>query len=158
MMRFICSLTTLILALWVSISSGKEINEPVVNLVKTTVTAIKADAPQTLESILFGDHPYKDQDDPSLYVFVLDTTLTVAAHPIFPHLAGTNLAGKPDTRGKLFREEMLDKAVNKGSGWVDYYYLNPKTQQEALKLSYFELVTGSDGKQYIVGSGKYATK
>lgn len=130
-------------------------DEEVVTLVKETRTVIEKNAEQTFESILFGDHPYKNENNPSLYVFVLDTELTVAAHPIYPHMAGVNLKGKPDVKGKMFREEMLEKALKDGSGWVKYHYFNPKTKQAMLKISYFELANGSNGKKYIVGSGRY---
>jgi polar amino acid transport system substrate-binding protein len=70
-------------------------------------------------------------------------------------MMGQNLKGKPDVKGKMFREEMLEKALKDGSGWVEYHYFNPKTQRATLKLSYFELANGSDGKKYIVGSGRY---
>ena len=80
------------------------------------------------------------------------------AHPIKPQNVGKNLKGKPDIKGKMFRDEMREIALKQGSGWVDYYYLNPKLKKETHKKSYFELVKGSDGKSYIVGSGKYFDK
>lgn len=134
---------------------ASQTDEEIINLVKETRANIETNAEQTLDNILFAEHPYKDQDNPSLYVFVLDTDLTVAAHPIMPHLAGENLKGKPDVKGKMFREEMLEKALQDGHGWVDYHYLNPQTKQVVRKISYFELTNGNDGKKYIVGSGKY---
>jgi signal transduction histidine kinase len=82
----------------------------------------------------------------------------VVAHAIKPQNRGKNLKGKPDIKGKMFRDEILAKALSDGSGWVDYYFVNPKTKQEAQKTSYFELVNGSDGKNYIVGCGKYVKK
>jgi polar amino acid transport system substrate-binding protein len=133
-------------------------DEEIIALVKETRSAVEENADQTFESILFGEHPYKNENNSSLYVFVLDTELTVAAHPIYPHLAGVSLKGKPDVKGKMFREEMLAKALKDGSGWVKYHYSNPKTKQAMLKLSYFELAHGSDGKKYIVGSGRYLDK
>lgn len=127
----------------------------VIKLVKETRLALETNVVHTLESINFAEHPYKNENNPSLYVFVLDISLTVAAHPIMPHIVGENLKGKPDVQGKMFREEMVEKALKDGSGWVNYHYLNPKTKQVARKISYFELANGSDGKKYIVGSGKY---
>ena len=144
----------LLLISFVNITSAQT-NEEIIYLVKETRAAIEKNSEQTFESILFGDHPYKNENNPSLYVFVLDAKLTVAAHAIMPHMAGVNLKGKPDVKGKMFREEMLEKALKDGSGWVKYHYFNPKTKQATLKLSYFELANGSDGKKYIVGSGRY---
>ena len=71
------------------------------------------------------------------------------------HIVGENLKGKPDVKGKMFREEMLEKALKDGSGWVDYHYFNPNIKQATRKISYFELANGSNGINYIVGSGKY---
>ena len=155
-MRTIPNLAGIILLLCFTINIvAAQTEEQVINLVKVTRAALEKDAEPTIDSILFAEHPYKNRDNPSLYVFVLDTNLTVAAHPIMPHIVGENLKGKPDVKGKMFREEMLEKALKHGSGWVDYHYFNPKTRQNTLKTSYFELAHGSDGIQYIVGSGKY---
>jgi polar amino acid transport system substrate-binding protein len=155
LLNFCGILLLLILSVnYVSAQTNEEV-VALLALVKETRAAIEKNAEHTFESILFGDHPYKNEDNPSLYVFVLDTDLTVAAHPIMPHMAGNNLKGKPDLKGKMFREEMLEKALKDGKGWVKYHYFNPKTRQPTLKISYFELANGSDGKKYIVGSGRY---
>ena len=132
--------------------------EEVVALVKQTKSAIEKNSPLTFEKINAGVHPYKNSADPSLYVFILDSELNVAAHAIKPHNVGKNLQGRPDVKGKMFRDEMQKKALSDGRGWVDYYYLNPKTKKITHKNSYFELAEGSDGKKYIVGSGKYFDK
>lgn len=130
-------------------------DEEVIALVKETRSAIEKNADDAFKRILNGEHPFKNRSNPSEYVFILDTGLNVVAHPIKPHTVGKNLKGKPDSKGKMFRDEILARALKHGSGWVDYHYLNPKTKQETHKKSYFELVMGSDRKQYIVGSGKY---
>ena len=129
--------------------------EEVVALVKQTKTAIESNALQTFARVNRAEHPYKNKDNPALYIFVFDTDLTVVAHAIKTKVIGKNVKGKPDIKGKKFRDEMLKIAKKDGSGWVDYYFLNPKTKKEAHKTAYFELAKGSDGKEYIVGSGKY---
>jgi polar amino acid transport system substrate-binding protein len=155
-MKSIPSLFGIILLLSFSVNPvAAQTEEEVIELVKETRAALEKNTEQTLESIVFAEHPYKNQNNPSLYVFVLDTNLTVAAHPIMSHIVGENLKGKPDVKGKMFREEMLEKALKNGSGWVDYHYPNPQTKKVARKYSYFELANGSDGKKYIIGSGKY---
>ena len=53
---------------------------------------------------------------------------------------------------------MLEKAHKDGKGWVDYYFLNPKTKKTEHKTAYIELAVGNNGKGYIVGSGKYFNK
>ena len=130
-------------------------NEEAVALVEQTAMDIEENALQTLARINRAEHPYKNKDNPSLYVFVLDTDLTVNGHPIKTKVIGKNMKGKPDIKGKMFRDEFLSVARKDGSGWVDYYFLNPKTQKEEHKTSFMKLVKGSDGKEYIVGCGKY---
>ena len=129
--------------------------EEAVALVEQTTKDIEKNALQTLARINRAEHPYKNKDNPSLYIFVLDTDLTVNGHPIKTKVIGKNMKGKPDIKGKMFRDEFLAVARKDGSGWVDYYFLNPKTQKEEHKTSFIKLVKGSDGKEYIVGCGKY---
>ena len=137
------------------ISFAAQTSEEVITLVKQTKSDIEKNSQQTFERINKAEHPYKNKDNPSLYVFVFDTELTVVAHAIKAKVVGKNVKGKPDIKGKMFRDEILEKATTNGSGWVDYYFLNPKTKKEEHTTSYFELANGSDGKEYIVGSGKY---
>ena len=132
--------------------------EEVVALVKQTKAAIEKNALQTLARVNRAEHPYKNKNNPSLYIFVFDTDLTVVAHAIKTKVIGKNVKGKPDIKGKKFRDEMLVKARKDGKGWVDYYFLNPKSKKTEHKTAYIELAKGNDGKSYIVGSGKYVGK
>lgn len=139
-------------------ASSAQTTEEVVALVKQTKAAIEENALQTFARINRAEHPYKNKDNPSLYVFVFDTDLTVVAHAIKTKVVGKNVKGKPDVKGKKFRDEMLEIAQKDGSGWVDYYFLNPKSKKTEHKTAYIELAVGNDGKGYIVGSGKYYDK
>lgn len=157
-MKRIYSNLFFLLVLGLSAIASAQTNEEVVALVKQTKSEMEKNTVLTLKKVNAGEHPYKDAKNPSLYVFILDIDLNVAAHAIKPHNVGKNLKGKPDIKGKMFRDEFQKKALANGKGWVDYYYLNPKSKEESHKESYIELVRGSDGKQYIVGSGKYFDK
>ena len=75
-------------------------------------------------------------DKGDLYVFAYDTSATIVAHPKNPKLIGKNLLDVPDTDGKLFRKEIVETAKSKGSGWVDYKYLNPETKKVEAKTTY----------------------
>lgn len=130
-------------------------SEEVIDLVKQTKAAVEKNALQTFARINRAEHPYKNKDNPSLYIFVFDTDLTVVAHAIKTKVIGKNVKGKPDVKGKKFRDEMLAKAQKDGKGWVDYYFMNPKSKKTEHKTAYFELAKGNDGKSYIIGSGKY---
>jgi cytochrome c len=75
-------------------------------------------------------------DKGDLYVFAYDMSATMIAHPKNPKLIGKNLLDVPDTDGKLFRKEIAETAKTKGSGWVDYKYLNPETRKVEAKTTY----------------------
>jgi len=155
-MKKICYLILGLLFLTVTATFATAItNEEAVSLVEQTAMDLEKNALQTLARINRAEHPYKNKDNPSLYVFVLDTDLTVNGHPIKTTLIGKNMKGKPDIKGKMFRDEFLEVVQKDGSGWVDYYFLNPKTQKEEHKTSFVKLVKGSNGIEYIVGCGKY---
>src|SRR5271165_705776 len=79
-------------------------------------------------------------DKGELYVFAYDLQGVMLAHPKNPSLIGQNLTNVPDTEGKLFRKEIVEKAKSHGSGWVDYVYLNPETNKQEHKSTYFEKV------------------
>jgi len=76
-------------------------------------------------------------DKGELYVFAYDLQGVMLAHPKNPSLIGKNLIDVPDTEGKLFRKEIVEKAKSQGSGWVDYMYLNPETNKQEHKTTYF---------------------
>jgi len=79
-------------------------------------------------------------DKGELYVFAYDLQGIMLAHPKNPALIGQNLINVPDIEGKLFRKEIVDKAKSQGSGWVDYVYLNPETNKQEHKTTYFQKV------------------
>lgn len=70
-----------------------------------------------------------------LYVFAYDLKGVMKAHPN-QKLIGRNLYNEPDSKGKLFRKDIVDLANSRGSGWVDYTYMNPMTRQEDAKITY----------------------
>jgi len=79
-------------------------------------------------------------DKGELYVFAYDLQGVMLAHPKNPALVGQNLIAAPDTEGKLFRKEIVEQAKSHGTGWVDYVYLNPETNRQEHKTTYFQRV------------------
>jgi len=79
-------------------------------------------------------------DKGELYVFAYDLQGVMLAHPKNPVLIGQNLLNVSDIEGKLFRKEIVEKAKSQGSGWVDYVYLNPETNKQEHKTTYFQKV------------------
>jgi len=72
------------------------------------------------------------------YVYVYDLKGVVVAHPYRLSLRGKSVIQEKDSRGKLFRKEIIDKAKSQGEGWVEYRYKNPTTKKEKLKAVYFK--------------------
>lgn len=116
--------------------------------------ALQKDAAGTLAKIAGGEAPFKDKDNPALYVFVYDAEVNMVAHPN-KDLMGKNFKGKPDVRGKKFRDEIVETGLTKGKGWTDYHYQKPGETGIFEKTTYCEKVKASDGKTYIVACGKY---
>ena len=79
-------------------------------------------------------------DKGETYVFAYDLQGAMVAHPKNPALIGKNLIAEPDNNGKMFRREIVEKAKTKGSGWVDYIYLNPETNEMEYKTTYLQRV------------------
>ena len=74
----------------------------------------------------------------------------MTAHGDNIKLVGRNFKGKTDVNGKAFRDEIVAKAQQNGSGWEDYVYTNPGESGLYYKTTYFMLVKGSDGKTQVV--------
>lgn len=129
-------------------------DDAVTALVNTTAAAMERDATGTIQRINAGESPYLDPVDPALYAFVYDTNLTMAAHPN-TLLVGVNFKGTTDAAGTPFRDEILAGAQQNGTGWEDYVYMQPGQMNLYYKSTYYRLVRGSDGTQYIVCSGNY---
>ena len=67
-------------------------------------------------------------------------------------LNSTNQYDLQDTKGKYVVHDIINTAGTAGGGFVDYYWDNPVTNKNELKLSYFERVKGTN---FIIGSGVY---
>ena len=86
----------------------------------------------------------------AFYVFVMDKDAVMMAHPMNASLIGTPNAQLQDANGKFFTKEMMAVTQAKGSGWVDYMFKNPKTNEIAAKSSYVERAD-----DFIIGCGVY---
>jgi signal transduction histidine kinase len=75
---------------------------------------------------------FRDRD---LYVFVLDTSGTVAAIAGIPEAVGSNALGAVDADGVHYVQEIL-KRVTAGGVWVDYIFVDPLTNQFAPKSTW----------------------
>jgi TRAP-type uncharacterized transport system substrate-binding protein len=90
-----------------------------------TFDAVKHKAPGTI--------------DRDLYVYILDMNGVVMANGAIPTMTtGTNLYNARDQNGKYFVREKLELCKASRPGWVDFRFLNPKTQTIEDKSSYIE--------------------
>ena len=127
----------------------------VVTLVEATASAVAANAPDALQRINKHEAPFRDTEDPGLYVFVYDMDTTMVAHADNNRIVGVNFAGKTDVAGTPLHDRIREGALKNGSGWVDYVYPHPTQPNLHHKSAYYRLVRGSDGNSYIVASGNY---
>lgn len=123
------------------------------NLVNKAVAAIKEDKNAALAKISSPDGGYYFKEK-ALYAFVYDENCVIKAHPFKPSLIGISYKGKPDIKGKKFRDEIVEKALKDGEGWIDYSYQKPEEKGIHTKTAYFKLVE-KDGNKYIVVAGVY---
>ncbi|BBB62919.1 hypothetical protein UNDKW_4646 [Undibacterium sp. KW1] len=89
--------------------------------------------------------------DRDLYIGALDFNGVMLANG-----ANTKLVGKPlidikDTNGKFFVREEIDVAKNKGSGWVEFQWINPLSKSLERRSVYLERVD-----DYIILSGVFS--
>jgi polar amino acid transport system substrate-binding protein len=127
----------------------------VMNLVNTTALAIQMNASDTFRRINAREVPYWNPANPTLYVFVYDTNLTVVAQANNIRHVGVNFKGKTDVTGKPFRDEIIAGALQNGTGWVEYVFSSPVESGLFYKTTYYRLTRGSDGMDYVVCSGNY---
>ena len=85
------------------------------------------------------------------YFFVFDKDSNTIVHAGKPALEGKNLSSLKDTRGLPVINELV-KVAFAGGGFVEYYWENPTTKQEALKLSYAGML---DQWNFMIGIGIY---
>lgn len=71
-----------------------------------------------------------------LYVFVQDMQAHMICHAANPKMNGKDLSGLKDADGKQFAKAMADLVKSKGSGWVDYRWVNPVSKAIEAKTSY----------------------
>ncbi len=86
-----------------------------------------------------------------LYVFILDNTATIVAHPIDPSWVGIGDDTGRDADGNPFFAQMVAAAAENPDGtWFDYRWPNPVTGEAATKSSW--VVMRDD---HLIGVGIY---
>jgi hypothetical protein len=74
------------------------------------------------------------------YIWVLDLEANMLAHGMNFYFVGLNFIHIMDSNGKKFVKEIVDTAKTKGSGWIDYTWMDPISKKTQPKTLYFEKV------------------
>lgn len=117
-------------------------------LVKKAVTQFKAVGTEKA-CASFAD-PAGGFQSKDLYIFVQDMKGLMVCHAKNAGLNAKDLSGLKDPEGKTFVAEMIKLATEKGSGWVDYKWVNAQSKKIEPKSSYIE----RDG-DFFIGAGIY---
>jgi methyl-accepting chemotaxis protein len=85
------------------------------------------------------------------YFFVFDKDSVTVVHGGKPSLEGKDLSKLKDTRGLFIIQELVKVALD-GGDFVEYFWDNPATKSEGLKLSYADMLSQWG---YMIGIGIY---
>lgn len=99
----------------------------------------------------FLDH-IKFFDDGSGYFFVNDMEGINIAHGADANHQGKNDYDLQDSRGTYIIRNMIDIVNNNGSGFYEYYWVNPASGLEEMKVTYVSAIRGTN---YFIGAGFY---
>jgi cytochrome c len=84
-------------------------------------------------------NPYGRFAEGEHYVYVLDISGMMLAHPVNEDFVGKDFYRVQDPEGRSFVKEIVDTANNNGgSGWVEYKWFDPVTKTEQPKTVYYE--------------------
>jgi methyl-accepting chemotaxis protein len=86
------------------------------------------------------------------YFWINDLQDTMVMHPIKPELNGKKLDQIKDKNGKLLFVEFNNTVKTKGSGFVDYLWPKPGSEEGVPKISF---VMGFEPWGWVIGSGIY---
>jgi cytochrome c len=119
-----------------------------VAMVKKAISFIKANgADKGYAEISNLKGQFVDRD---LYVVVYDMTGKCLAHGANAKQVGRDLIDNKDVDGKEFVKERVEMMKKQASGWQDYKFRNPTTNQIEPKSMYIEKFN-----DVIVGCGVY---
>ncbi|MEH6825089.1 MAG: cache domain-containing protein [Motiliproteus sp.] len=135
-----------------SVSANTDEEKEVVAFVDKAVQLLNEQGESALATIGKTDGDFHNG---SKYVFVYDDNVVMLAHPVKPKLVGRSYKGKPDVKGKKFRDEIVRHALN-GGGWTEYVYQKPGTTSGLFKKKVYSSLAENGGRKFIVASGTYA--
>jgi len=86
------------------------------------------------------------------YFWINDLNAKMIMHPIKTELDAKDMSGEKDSHGKLYFQEFVKVAKDKGEGFVDYFFPKPNETKPSPKLSYVKLFNQWG---WVIGSGIY---
>lgn len=155
-MTLVRGIWTALIALAMALSAGLSVAQE-----RGTAAEAKAMAEKAIAHVAsagkekaFADFTAKGSGwhNKDLYVFALDMEGVTLGHGGNPALVGKNIGALKDPTGKAFVVEFSSLAKSKGSGWVDYQFLDPQSKKTLPKSSY--IIKFPDGSGYL-GVGIY---
>jgi methyl-accepting chemotaxis protein len=103
---------------------------------------------KTLSTTAISQMRYRGNE----YVFINDFNGVMVMNPITPQLVGTDRSQLADKNGKLFQQEMMARAKSEGSGYIDYVWNRPGSEEAADKRTYFAAFAPWE---WTIGTGVY---
>lgn len=127
---------TMILVLACAATVQADQKEDAVAMVKAAAAYLKEHGTdKTLEAL---NDPKGNFVKGTLYVFAYDSKGTLVANSLKMGLVGQNLLDLPDSKGKKFRREIVERANKGETGWVDYVSQHPQSGDLEEKTTYFQ--------------------
>jgi signal transduction histidine kinase len=93
-------------------------------------------------------------EDSTIYIYIYDTNFVNIAHPILKNYIGQNHYDDKDVKGQFISHIIQDTLRASSEGFVEFYFNNPKTQQNEKKISFVKNIENSI---YWLGCGVYSS-
>lgn len=129
-------------------AADKPTPEAAMELVKKAVKLVK-DSGKEKALAEFND-PKGPFVNGELYIFAIEKDGVTVANGSNQKVVGKNTMELRDADGKYFIKAFFDTVANKGSGWVDYHWVNPVSKNIELKTTYVE-----KADTLVIGCGIY---
>lgn len=89
------------------------------------------------------------------YIYVHDDLGIILVDGAFPEVdEGKSSMNNKDAKGKYLGLAIQDMGLNRGEGWVSYYWPKPGEKEPSLKYAFIKKAV-FEGKIYVIGMGFY---
>jgi cytochrome c len=146
--KLILALLSMVASVGLMAAEQQATRDEAVALVKKAVSYIKQNGKE--KALAEFNRPQGQFVDRELYIAALDLNGMMLAHGANARLVGKSLLDIKDVNGKAFVRTEIEVAKTKGSGWVDFEWVNPVNQKMEPRSAYLERVD-----DYFVLSGVY---